>query len=1089
MFDYRAYYDLINPKYITWDFYKNYTTKEPPFGQLGLVVFLRTYSRYIPELNRREKWCETILRATEYSLSLEDKHSTLKRTTIDKRIEAETLFDKLYKMEGFLAGRTYWIGGTKAVEKHNSASFNCSACSINNISSFAEGLYWLLLGAGFGFSIENKYIKQLPKFYLNKVVNHIKLDSHEGLLEHTQIKVIEKDKNVIVTSLTIDDLNRTDKSFNKLFGKKPKKVTIKVGDSKEGWSSAFRSLLTLYTIKSVNLIEIDYSFIRKEGERLKTFGGRSSGYLPLMQHFERVIEVINQNKNLLNTLLGKKLTSVEVLDILNSMGLAVVVSGIRRSSELALGDKTDNNFINAKLNLFTDESKANKRATRVMSNNSVALYSNPGLNYFKQLMQSIKSDGEPGLIIVGNMQKKHPTRGVVNPCLGGDTLVMTREGHYYIKDLVGKTVDIWDGEQWVTVDNFRVTGYNQSVYKITLHNGQTIKATRYHRFLLDNNETVEVKDLQIGDALKEHNQTIEGNHDEKAAYLKGFLIGDGTIEKNTNKPILWLYNTKTSCKVRLIESALEIKDLNSNTNCIKDVHFSPSTEKREVLTGLTARKQELYKWCYQYKKHLPIQDMLNWSTQSKYEFIAGLMDSDGTANDSNKSGFRYQIGSISYQLLIDFQLLLKSLGINSKLQLSKLAGTVNFNDGYGEYKTKPLYRLTISQVDSVKLATLVRFSRLKSFADKPLKDIRKPKYNQIVDITYIGEEDVYCCTVPTNNQFSLSNGIVTLNCGEVLMDATGGTCNLVEGNAFNHLIKTENGFNFNWSSWEKTLTLITRACSRVTLPNLWHERWDYIQKRDRLLGVSITGLMDTYDALKWNDTDLENFFRFSKEIVKKVYSKYHDELNINRPLLATNIKPSGTVSQLPTVSSGIHRSYSPYYQRRIRVSKQDPIALALLNMGIPVSPENGQGDDIWGDKCNTWVFSFVVKTAATMRSIDEPAIEQLERYKSSMRHWTDHNTSITVSVDENEWNLIPEWLYNNYDDVIGISFLPKFDTENSPYPQMPYESINEDKYNELSKELPKLTEENFIELIAKYEKPDDEFDLGSDCDKGSCPIR
>ena len=224
------------------------------------------------------------------------------------------------------------------------------------------------------------------------------------------------------------------------------------------------------------------------------------------------------------------------------------------------------------------------------------------------------------------------------------------------------------------------------------------------------------------------------------------------------------------------------------------------------------------------------------------------------------------------------------------------------------------------------------------------------------------------------------------------------------------------------------MRLITRMGSRITLVDMWDSEWDYVQKRDRLLGVSLTGIVEAYNSLSVrNQLYFGNTLRELKQTARLEADHYHEQLGIQRSLLVTTVKPEGTISQLPTVSSGVHAPYAPYYKRRIRVSVTDPIAKALHNLDLKPVPENGQGDDLYAPECNTWVFEFPVKTQATIRAIDEPAIAQLERYKMLMFHYAEHTVSVTITVAEDEWDAVCEWVFKNWDYCVGIAFLPRFD--------------------------------------------------------------
>lgn len=322
--------------------------------------------------------------------------------------------------------------------------------------------------------------------------------------------------------------------------------------------------------------------------------------------------------------------------------------------------------------------------------------------------------------------------------------------------------------------------------------------------------------------------------------------------------------------------------------------------------------------------------------------------------------------------------------------------------------------------------------------------------------------------------------------------------------------------DFDFEGFIRAVQLATRIGSRTTNVTLWHPQWDETQKRDRLLGVSLTGQVEAWDALGWgyeivdgkysyiNSEEISHVLETAQMVARGEADRYHDEMGIPRALLVTTGKPSGTIAQLPTVSSGGHRAYAPYYLRRIRISKVDPIAKALRQIGVPCVPENNQGDDLDAPLCNTWIFTFPIKTAAPIRAIDERAVDQLERYKQLMDCYIEHNQSITVTVsgpqyDENwqpipgtsEWSEVVEWLneQENWNSVIGVSFLPKWDPAagGASYPNLPYQPSTAAEYQSLIGKF-SINEANLINLISTHESFYEELDLGADC-VGGCPIR
>ena len=193
----------------------------------------------------------------------------------------------------------------------------------------------------------------------------------------------------------------------------------------------------------------------------------------------------------------------------------------------------------------------------------------------------------------------------------------------------------------------------------------------------------------------------------------------------------------------------------------------------------------------------------------------------------------------------------------------------------------------------------------------------------------------------------------------------------------------------------------------------------------------------------------------------------------------TTVKPEGTLSLLPTVSSGIHYSHSPYYIRRVRISASDPLCRVCEELGYPVYPEVGQD----AETCRTKVVEFPVKAPAGRVKADVSAIEQLENYKMFMAHYVDHNCSITVHVRDSEWDAVEEWVWNNWDDVVALSFLSY---DESFYDLMPYEAIDEAEYLRRKAAMRPFNPS----LLSKYEQSETQLDVGdAECASGVCPVR
>ena len=219
--------------------------------------------------------------------------------------------------------------------------------------------------------------------------------------------------------------------------------------------------------------------------------------------------------------------------------------------------------------------------------------------------------------------------------------------------------------------------------------------------------------------------------------------------------------------------------------------------------------------------------------------------------------------------------------------------------------------------------------------------------------------------------------------------------------------------------------------------------WSDNTKEEALLGVSITGVMDN-TKLSSNGELLAK----ARQLAVDTNKKWAKKLGINQSTAITCVKPSGTVSQLVNSASGCHPRFSKYYIRRVRADKRDPMSSVLIEAGVPYEE----------DRFNTatWVFSFPIKSPEKAVTTSEMgAMEQLKVWSTLQEHWCEHKPSITVYYRDSEFLEIGQWVYNNFDTVSGISFLPYSD---HTYVQAPYEEIDKEAYAEMAKTMPKTIE-------------------------------
>ena len=241
----------------------------------------------------------------------------------------------------------------------------------------------------------------------------------------------------------------------------------------------------------------------------------------------------------------------------------------------------------------------------------------------------------------------------------------------------------------------------------------------------------------------------------------------------------------------------------------------------------------------------------------------------------------------------------------------------------------------------------------------------------------------------------------------------------------------------------KLATILGTIQSTFTNFGYLRKRWQNNTEEERLLGVSLTGIMDSVElntidglaprleVLKQHAVDT------NKELAKK--------LGIPQSTAITCVKPSGTVSQLVDSASGIHARHNPYYIRTVRGDNKDPLTEFMKASGIPNEPDYLKPE-------HTTVFSFpMMAPKGSVCRKDMSALEQLEIWKCYAQHWCEHKPSVTISVKEDEWIPVGAWCWENFEYVSGISFLPFSD---HTYQQAPYQDIDEKTYKKLAKEMP-----------------------------------
>ena len=270
-------------------------------------------------------------------------------------------------------------------------------------------------------------------------------------------------------------------------------------------------------------------------------------------------------------------------------------------------------------------------------------------------------------------------------------------------------------------------------------------------------------------------------------------------------------------------------------------------------------------------------------------------------------------------------------------------------------------------------------------------------------------------------------------------------------------------------------TILGTAQSTFTKMPYLRKVWQKNTEEERLLGVSLTGIMDNPVLSK--NTDSKVWLKAMKELAIDVNRLYADKLGVTVSAAITCVKPSGTVSQLTDTASGIHARHSEYYIRTVRGDNKDPLTQFMKDTGIPSEPCVMKPD-------STTVFSFPTKSPpnAVTRN-DMTALEQLELWKNYALNFCEHKPSVTITVKDAEWMAVGAWVYENFDICSGISFLPHSD---HTYAQAPYQDVDKETYETLKEQMPSKIDWTALSLYEKEDTTSGSQTLA--CTAGACEL-
>lgn len=816
-------------------------------------------------------------------------------------------------------------------------------------------------------------------------------------------------------------------------------LTYEVLDSREGWVELLRLLLNSFVGKNTLPMKIDYSKVRPMGTAISTFGGVASGPQPLIEMYDSILD-------LLHSKIGQKITSSDIVDIFNLVGRCVVSGGVRRTAEIMFGRADDIDFLDLK---NPEINKDKLMHHRWASNNSI--FATVGMDY-SRVAERTARNGEPGYEWLENAQNysrmgrpadfKDTRAKGGNPCLEqtlepyelccvtGVTRIQTKEGIPRIKDTIGKEIEVWNGEEWSKVKPF-LAQKNKKILRVHLSDGSYLDCTEEHEFSVKGTtkrlfEKKQAKNLEIGDTLPEFSLNITKGKSNKYAYEYGLFAGDGYIDNDN--PMLCICGDKDLLKNKINGKWYKPQILKGYAKSYNRVNLKGiiNMEFGRLL------RQDI----------IP-EEIFRWDKESILNFIAGLIDTDGSLRIQENNEHYAIFGSESK--LRDIQLLLRRANINhSTLRLMSKKGTQT-NKGI---RTRDLFVLYIPTYECQEIPTKLKI--VKRFGNGKKQnnayensEISYKRRQKVVAIEELNEkQDTYCFSEPKKHMGVFAN-ILTYQC----------------------LVETYPSKHETIEEWIETLKYAYLYAKTVTLVPTHNALTNSVMLRNRRIGCSVSGVVQAFK--KFGRRNVLNNLNKGYNKIQDWDKQYSEWLCIPRSIKTTSVKPSGTVSLLAGVTPGIHYPISEYYIRNIRFQEGSLLLDNLKKAGYFIEKDKYS--------LNTWVVSFPVKEDFFDRSIKDVTMwEQLENASALQENWADNQVSVTVSFDKNESKDIKNALELYETKLKGVSFLPK---EDHGYEQAPYIPITQEKYEELIKEI------KTIKISESDHEQSDKF-----CDGDACLI-
>ena len=1017
------------------DYLSNFKNKQPDWGTLGYITYKRTYARMIETENRKEEFWETIRRVVEGCYSIQKEHCiklSLPWNDGKAQKSAQTMFKKIWDFKFLPPGRGLWLSGTEFIARHGSMALNnCGFASTEDIDlkyskAFEFVMDALMLGVGVGFDT---------------------------------------------------------KGAGKIIIKQPKEgyFEFQLPDSREGWVESLKLMVDAYFFGK-QVPKYDFSLIRAAGAPIRGFGGIASGPEPLKEMLEDV-------HNILESRIGQKITSLDIVDIMNYIGKCVVAGNVRRCIEENSRVSTTRGLVKIKdikigelvltssgkyrkvINIFNQGIQETVKITTPMG--TLICTPNHRLSVYKSLRayswkraDKLKSTDRlisiPHTIGVNGISDDYVW--LIGFYIG--------DGNAYIRKDYGGTVTFTMtrerlngnlGDKCISI--LKNIGFNPKIReegkvgRIRVHSKEF--AEELQKFKKPNKEQI------VPDFI------WNGTSKIRSAFIAGLADADGGTRNN----VLYSKYPNFLRKVQKILLSLgiattvhilpkrKLKGYNKQYEGSHSLHIrgiQSQIRAKELIEPYTARWNIILRKNKKNGLSIPYQIIMDAKQRGEINFnitASGLIrptktDKIGEISTLMEHGKRVQkvvpkYRDANFDTLIEKELVnpnwipIEVISIDSagKRQIYDIEVEDNHEfvcEGFLVHNSAEIALgdptdldfITCKQ-DQEKLYSHRWASNNSIFAVKGLD------YSFIANqIAVNGEPGVFWLEnakaysrMGEKPDFKDKKAAGVNPCGEQTLESFE-LCCLVESFPSRH---------DSYEEFQETLKYAYLYAKSVTLVNTHWQETNAVMLKNRRMGISQTGIIEAF--VKHGRRKMLEWCVKGYNYLQDLDEQYSGWLCIPRSIKITTVKPSGTVSLLPGVPPGIHYPHSEYYIRRIRLSMNSDLIEPIKNAGYKIETDSYSP--------NTVVAEFPVHEKYFERSKNDVSIwEQAENAAAYQHYWSDNQVSITITFTQDEADQIKHVLECYEDKLKSVSFLP---IKKHGYKQAPYEEITREKYEELTR--------------------------------------